>query len=138
MKNGDTMLDWWTVPGGRWGVRNLDFKVELLRDGPIPRRVMSEYSEAELKSFDDGDWQFAILRVVPVDRDLTDLIGARQHLAGVEWGQFGNSRIDREDVTDMQAKELARLSVSVLRSRGASVETEHDSEFAIARSAAPF
>lgn len=132
------LLDWWTVPGARWGVRNVDFKVELLRDGPIPRRVMSEYSEAELKSFDGGDWQFAILRVVPVDRNLTDLIGAQQHLAGVEWGQFGNSRIDREDVTDTQAKELARVAVGVLRFRGVSVETERDSEFALARSAAPF
>jgi hypothetical protein len=132
------LLDWWTVPGARWGVRNLDFKVELRRDGVIRVWDLSEYGEAELAAFDGGDWQFAVLRVVPVDRDLTDLIGAQQHLAGVEWGQLGESRIDREDVTDAQARELALIAVGVLRHRGMNVDTERDSPFSLQSMSAPF
>lgn len=138
MTNVGELLDWWTVPGARWGVRNIDFKIELRRDGAVHVRDMAEYSEAELRAFDGGDWQFTILRVVPVDRDLTDLIGAQQHLAGVEWGQLGEARIDREDVTDAQAKELARVAVGVLRHWTMSVDTERDSPFSVQAMAAPF
>lgn len=130
------LLDWWTVPGARWGVRNLDFKIELRRDDL--GNPGSEYTEAELDSYDGGDWQFVILRVVPVDRNLTDLVGAAQHLAGVEWGQLGDARIDRDDVTDAQARDLAAAAVSVVRFMGVSVETERDSPLSVQAMTAPF
>lgn len=130
------MLDWWTVPGARWGVRNLDFKIELQRDDL--GSPGAEYTESELDSYDGGDWQFVILRVVPVDRNLTDLVGAAQHLAGVEWGQLGDARIDRDDVTDAQARDLAAAAVSVVRFMGVSVETERDSPLSVQAMTAPF
>ena len=132
------MLDWWTVPGARWGVRNVDFKVELKRDGAASPLLLEDYSEEDVRAFDGGDWQFVILRVVPVDRDLTDLVSAERFARGVEWGDLPQGRIDREDVTDAQAKDLAIDSVRALRSFGVSVETERDSEFTMARSVAPF
>lgn len=132
------LLDWWTVPGARWGVRNLDFKVELRRDENTRPHRLGEYGETELRYYDGGDWRFAILRVVPVDRDLTDLVGAAQHLAGVEWGQVGEMRVDREDVSDAQAKELALVAVSALRCAGVRVDAERDSPFCVQAMAAPF
>jgi hypothetical protein len=132
------LLDWWTVPGARWGVRTLDFKVELKRDGAASPLLLEDYSEEDIRAFDGGDWQFVIVRVVPVDRDLTDLIGAEQFMRGVDWGDLPQGRIDREDVTDAQAKDLAVEAVGALRKVGMSVDTERDSEFAIRRAVAPF
>lgn len=116
----------------------MDFKVELKRDGAASPLLLEDYSEEDVRAFDGDDWQFAILRVVPVDRDLTDLVSAERFARGVEWGDLPQGRIDREDVTDAQAKDLAIDSVRALRSFGVSVETERDSEFTMARSVAPF
>lgn len=132
------LLDWWTVPGARWGVRNMDFKVELKRDGAASPLLLEDYSEEDIRAFDGGDWQFVIMRVVPVDRDLTDLVSAERFVRSVDWGDLPQGRIDREDVTDAQAKDLAIDSVRALRNFGVSVEAERDSEFAVAYSTAPF
>lgn len=132
------LLDWWTVPGARWGVRNMDFKVELKRDGAASPLLLEDYSEEDIRAFDGGDWQFVIMRVVPVDRDLTDLVSAERFVRGVDWGDLPQGRIDREDVTDAQAKDLAIDSARALRNFGVSVEAERDSEFAVAYSTAPF
>jgi hypothetical protein len=138
VRGASDLLDWWTVPGARWGVRNIDFKIELKRDGVASPVLLEGYSEEDLAAFDGGDWQFVIVRVVPVDRDLTDLVSAERFIRGVDWGDLPQGRIDREDVTDAQAKELAIESVRALRSFGVTVETERDSEFAIPRITAPF
>lgn len=138
MANIGELLDWWTVPGARWGVRNVDFKVELKRDGAASPLLLEGYSEEDIRAFDGGDWQFVILRVVPVDRDLTDLVSAERFLRGVDWGDLPQGRIDREDVTDAQAKDLALDSVRALRNFGVSVETERDSAFSVQSMSAPF
>lgn len=138
MRTTGELLDWWTVPGARWGVRNMDFKVELKRDGVASPLLLEGYTEEDLRAFDGNDWCFVILRVVPVDRDLTDLVSAERFLRGVDWGDLPQGRIDREDVTDAQAKDLAIESVRALRSFGVKVDTERDSEFAIPRVTAPF
>lgn len=132
------MLDWWTVRGERWGVRNLDFKVELTRDRTLRPRWMPDYGEADITAFEGGDWQFARIRMVPVDRDLNDLVSAQQTLTGVEWGDMPGARIDREDITDAQAVELARYAVQELRRMGLSVDTERDSPLSVQAMAAPF
>lgn len=132
------MLDWWTVPGERWGVRNLDFKVELVHDQESQPHRMPDYSEADITAFEGGDWRFARVRLVPVDRDLNDLVGAQQALTGIEWGDMAGARIDREDVTDAQAVELARYAVQELRRMGMPVDTERDSPLSVQAMAAPF
>lgn len=133
------MLDWWTVRGERWGVLNLDFKVELTRMSGVRPHRLTDYGEADLAAFDGGDWEFARLRLVPVDRDLNDLIGARQELTHVEWGEMpGAPRIDRDQVTDEQALELARRAVRELRRLGMPVEAKPGSELSVRAMAAPF
>jgi hypothetical protein len=132
------MEDWWTVRGERWGVRNVDFKVELKKDGSVTPQQLEGYSEADLRAFDGGDWCFATVRVVPVDRDLVDLVGAERFMRGVDWGELASGRIDRDDLTDAQVRDLALESVAALRRVGMSVDTERDSEFAIGRTTAPF
>lgn len=132
------MLDWWTVRGERWGVLDLDFKIELTRDGAVHPKRLAEYTEAELHAYDGNDWQLAKIRLVPVDRDLNDLIGAQQTLTGVEWGEMPGGRIDREDVTDEQAVELARSAVGELRRMGMPVRTTEDSELSVRSMTAPF
>jgi hypothetical protein len=132
------MLDWWTVPGGRWGVLNLDFKVELTRESGVRPHRFADYGEAELNTFDGGDWQFARIRMVPVTRDLVDLIGVEQTLSHVEWGEMPGGRIDREQVTDEQVLELARNAVFGLRRVGMPVESEPGSELSVQATAAPF
>lgn len=133
------MLDWWTVRGERWGVLNLDFKVELTRMSGVRPHRLTDYGEADLDAFDGGDWEFVRLRLVPVDRDLNDMIGAQQTLSHVEWGEMpGAPRIDRDQVTDGQAIELARYAVRELRRLGMPVETGRDSELSVRAMAAPF
>lgn len=132
------LLDWWTVPGARWGVRNVDFKVELKRDGAASPVLLENYSEEDRAAFDGGDWHFVTIRVVPVDRDLTDLVGVERFMRGVDWGDLPQGRIDREDVTDAQAKDLAIDSVRGLRTVGLTVDTERDSPFSIQSMSAPF
>ena len=132
------LLDWWTVPGSRWGVRNLDFKVELKRDGVASPLLLEDYDEADITAFDANDWHFAIVRMVPVARDLTDLVSAERFLRGVEWGELPKGRVDRPDVTDGPVAELAVEAVRALRLTGVKVETEPDSEFAVGNITAPF
>lgn len=132
------MEDWWTVRGERWGVRNLDFKVELKKDGSVTPQQLEGYTEADLHAFDGDDWCFVTVRVVPVDRDLVDLVGAEKFMRGVDWGDLASGRIDREDVTDAQVRDLALEAVAALRKVGMTVDTERDSAFAIGRTVAPF
>lgn len=132
------MLDWWTVPGARWGVLNLDFKVELTREGGVRPHRLADYGEAELDAFDGGDWHFARIRMVPVTRDLVDLVGVSLTLSHVEWGEMPGGRIDREQVTDEQVLELARHAVRELRRAGMPVQSEPGSELSVQAMAAPF
>jgi hypothetical protein len=132
------LIDWWTVRGERWGVLNLDFKVELTRESGVRPHRLTDYGEAELDAFDGGDWQFTRIRMVPVSRDLVDLIGAQQTLSHVEWGEMPGGRIDREQVTDEQVLELARCAVGELRRLGMPVESEPGSELSMQATAAPF
>lgn len=132
------LMDVWTVRGERWGVRNLDFKVELKPDGTFDLARFDGYSEADVRAYDGSDWHFAVVRVVPVTRDLTDLVGAEQFMRSVAWGDLPEGRIDREDVTDAQARDLAIESVRHLRGMGMEVDTERDSEFSVQSMAAPF
>ena len=132
------MLDWWTVRGDRWGVKNLDFKIELIRDDRVRPHRLADYTEADLDAFDGGDWHFGRLRLVPVDRDLVDLIGAEQTLTHVEWGEMPAGRIDRADVTDAQGLDLARWAVATLRKMAVPVDTEDDSELSVRLMTAPF
>jgi hypothetical protein len=132
------MLDWWTVRGERWGVRSLDFKVELKEEGSVTPQQLQDYSEADLTAFDGGDWHFVTVRVVPVDRDLTDLVGAEKFMRGVDWGELASGRIDRDDLTSAQVRDLALEAVRSLREVGMHVDTERDCEFAIGRTTAPF
>jgi hypothetical protein len=132
------MLDWWTVRGERWGVRNLDFKIELKKDDTVGPGRLEGHSQRDLRAFDGGDWCFATVRLVPVDRDLNDLIHVEKFLRSVEWGEIPSGDIDRDDVTDEQACELALEAVRTLRIGGAFVDTEKDSRFAVERMMAPF
>lgn len=132
------MLDWWTVRGERWGVRSVDFKVELKEEGSVTPQQLQDYSEADLHAFEGGDWHFVTVRVVPVDRDLIDLIGAEKFMRGVDWGELASGRIDREEITDAQVRDLALEAVAALRRVGMNVDTERGSEFAIGRTTAPF
>jgi hypothetical protein len=132
------MLDWWTVPGARWGVKGLDFKVELKRDGVASPLLLDDYDEDDIRAFDGNDWHFVIVRVVPMDWDLTDLVSAERFVRGVEWGEMPKGRIDRGDLTEGPVKSLAVESVRALRSFGMNIETEAASEFASRKLVAPF
>jgi hypothetical protein len=132
------MLDWWTVPGERWGVLNLDFKVEVREQERARPHRLPEYTEADVAAFEGGNWRFVMVWLIPVDRDLVDLVNARRLLVGVEWGELPGGRIDRPDVTDEQALELARQAVRILRKQGVTVETDQDSELSERALTAPF
>lgn len=132
------LLDWWTVRGDRWGVRNLDFKIELNKQERASRAALDDYSEADLYAYDGGNWSFVTMRLVPVDRSLVDMIGAEQLVSGIEWGELSDVWIDREDVTEDQAKAAAIEAVRALRIDHVYVDMEADSEFAKKTTAAPF
>lgn len=116
----------------------MDFKVELKQDGVESPSLYDDYSEADIAAFSGGAWQFVIVRLVPVDRDLTDLVHAEKYMRGVDWGELPQGRIDREDLTDAQVRDLALSSVRTLRAFGFTVDAERDSEFAVGRTLAPF
>lgn len=128
------MIDWWTVPGGRWGVEGLDFKVELRPDELTRPNGSDEYDEDELDAFDGGDWRYVEVTVTPVDPDFTDLIQHRTYLTGVEWGEFPSRRIDRLDLNDDQIKGLVVEAVVKMRAKGLPVTTDGIGDF----SPAPF
>jgi hypothetical protein len=128
-RSGDAMLDWWPVDGGRWGVKNLSFKVEVRPESVTWPDPAEGYSEADIYAFDGGDWQFAEVTVVPMTADLTDLVSYRAYLIGVDWGQLADHRVDRPEVTEDQAKGLVLEIVTRMRKDGLPVLTEDDSEF---------
>lgn len=131
-------MDWWTIRGDRWGVENFDFKVELKKQGAITPKDLAEYNERDLYLFHGGDWCFVKMRVVPVDRCLVDMVGSGQVVSGIEWGQMADAYIDREEVTESQAKEAAIEAVRALRMDRIYVGTRRDSEFAEEVTTAPF
>src|SRR5687768_5323040 len=116
------MIDWWTVPGSRWGIKNVDFKVEL-RPDPGTRPVDS-YSDADLDAYDGDDWGYVEVFLVPVDQELTDLTAYRTSLPGVEWGRLAEATIDRGDVTESQARDLALEVVRRMAADQYAVEVE--------------
>lgn len=132
------LVDWWTVRGDRWGVKDFDFKIELEKQGKVGRAELIQYSERDLARYGGGDWCFVKMRVVPVNRDLTDLISFGQVLSGIEWGEMENAYIDREDITDNQAKEAAIQAVRMMRKYDIRVATEMDSNFTEKATTAPF
>jgi hypothetical protein len=128
----DSMLDWWTVPGSRWGIEGLDFRVEL-RPDPVTWPDPAEgYSEADLDAFDGEDWRYAEVTVTPVTPELDDLVSYRAYLIGVEWGQLAEHRIDRLEVTEDQAKGLVLEIIARMRGDGTAVTTADGSEFCTA------
>lgn len=132
------MIDWWTVPGGTWGVKNLDFKVELTADKKSRPEYADSYNEHQIESWADGAWRFVMVRVVPVDRDWTDLVQFEQYLGCVEWGEMPEGGIDRGDLVEDQVLELARECVQDARAGGYAVEADEDSQFAREKLTAPF
>lgn len=126
------MLDWWTVPGERWGLEDLAFKVELRPDTLTRPDFAEGYSEADLDAFEGEDWQYAEVTVTPVTPELTDMVAYRTHLIGVDWGRLAESEIDRPDVTDDQVKGLALEIVTAMRKDGLTVTVSRDSEFGVA------
>ncbi len=135
------MLDWWTVPGSMWGVKNLDFKVEIRKSTTMYLDPEDHYTVADVHAFYGGDWYFAEVRLTPVDRRLNDLVGYRKTLDGVEWGEIPSApagRIDRNDITDMQGLDLARDAVRSMRFMGLAVETLPGSPMPSEKMSAPF
>lgn len=132
------MIDWWTVRGSTWGVENLDFKVELRRNNDTTCMDLDYYSAADQMALDRGEWYFVDVTITPVSEDLTDHVGARQVLKGVDWGEMANGRIDRDDLMDHPVKELAEQAVIELLRTGFEVKTVHGSPFAPDRLVAPF
>lgn len=131
------MIDWWTVRGGTWGVRNLDFKVELTPDDDLLTKDYDAYSAREQLALDSGDWQFVTVTVTPVGEDLVDHIGARQKRDGVEWGEMPDGRIDRDDLFSV-VEELVGYAILDLRRVGFTVTTTEGSPFTVEKQKAPF
>ena len=122
----EDMLDWWTVPGSRFGVKNVDFKVEIEDSGELHLQG-GDYSERDEEFFACGDWRYVRVHVTPVDREFTDHVGALKSMDEVEWGQLANFRIDRAEVTFNQVKTLAVEALTQLACWFV-VEYEEDSE----------
>ena len=129
------MLDWWTIPGRTWGVKNLDFKVELIPDDGARLEDSDGYSERDEELHDQGEWQFAIVRVIPVGEDLTDHVGAAETLGNVAWGQLSEVHIERRDLTDYPLRDMAEEAARRLTGLGLAVEVEPGSDFKLT---APF
>lgn len=123
------MVDWWTVPGDTWGVKNLDFKVEL-RSERVTRPYGSDYSKADLDAFEIGGWGYVEITVIPVDRELNDLVQYRTSLDGVEWGSLSDATVDRGEVTEVQARDLALEAVRAMSGRF-EVKAEESSDFKV-------
>lgn len=124
------MVDWWTVPGAFWGVKNLDFKVELRSEQVTRPPGFDDYSEGDVEAFCVGNWGYVEITVIPVDRELNDLVQYRMSLAGVEWGSLSDALVDRGDVTDGQARDLAREVVRIMADRYR-VDVEDSSDFKV-------
>lgn len=132
------MIDWWQVPGRTWGVENVDFKVELRRNDDTMTMDLDRYDAADQIALDRGDWFFVDVVVTPVSEDLTDHIGARQILRGVDWGEMTGGRIDRGDLMDHPVKGLAEQAVIELLRTGFDLKVTKGSDFAPEKLKAPF
>lgn len=130
-----SMVDWWIARGEHWGVRNLDFKVELYPDN-LTTQDLDAYTGADQAELDRGAWTFVEIVVIPMDTTLVDHVGARQTLHSVEWGELSGGRIDRDDLMD-QIRELAVQAVTELRRNGFELEIAEGSDFD-GRLTAPF
>ncbi|MCP9209579.1 hypothetical protein [Streptomyces cucumeris] len=132
------MVDWWTAPGRTWGVKNLDFKVELTPDR-LPRMADFDcYTDADIDAWYDGHWRFITARVVPVDGNLVDHVEAQASLGCIEWGQMPEATLDRDDLMEDPIKGLAKEAVRTMIETGFSLDTETWSDFAPERLKAPF
>lgn len=129
------MIDWWTVPGSLWGVKNLDFKVELRPDPNTRPNGTDSYSEADLDAYDGDDWGYVEVFLIPVDRELTDLTAYRTSLSGVEWGKLADATIDRGEVTETEARDLALEAMRKMAADQYAIEVEEDSALSLS---APF
>lgn len=135
----DRLIDWWTVRGDKWGVLNLDFKVELHPDPDTSAYDHDVYTEETIEAWERGCWQYVVVNVIPVSADLTDRIEAHQSLASIEWGDLPDGRIDRDSLLDHPVKRLAQEAVMELLRGGFVLETAEGSDFAAGKlSPAPF
>lgn len=103
------MLDWWTVRGERFGIKNLDFRVEIWpdRETSLSDYDYDRYDDLEADAFGDA-WWFVVVRVTPTDEGMNDLTHHTRTLPGVEWGQLGLTFIDRGEVTEASVTELVQ------------------------------
>lgn len=128
------MIDWWTVRGEKFGILNLDFKVELESDEDARVRDFDCYSESDEDALDAGDWQFVTVAVTPVDRQLNDLPHCAASLSGVEWGTLGENEgertvIDRDKITESQVDDLLYTVVDELARVKVEIEFADDSPY---------
>jgi hypothetical protein len=131
------MIDWWTVRGDIWGVKNVDFKVELRPDHDLMTKDLDSYTAEEQITLSQGFWGFVEVTVIPVGQDLTDHIHTKQSRDSVEWGEMPGGRVDREHLFDV-VKELAEQAATELDRTGFALETTEGSAFAPENLKAPF
>lgn len=134
------MIDWWTVPGERWGIEGLGFKVEIRRDLFAEGAVdLDSFSQTDLIAFAVDEWKLVTVEVVPVDGgSLEDMPEYRRTVEAVEWGRFTHSVVGRREVTDSPVRDMALDIVAAMRRDGRKIHTKAGSEFSPEKMAAPF
>lgn len=134
------LLDWWTVPGERWGIEGLGFRVELRRDLIAEGNVdLGSFSEADLIAFAVDQWKFVLVEVVPVtNHSFMEMTAFRSTLEAVEFGKFTDSEVGRMEITDSPVRDLALDIVRSMRQAAMHVRTKPGSEFSTEKMTAPF
>lgn len=128
------MIDWWTVRGETFGIRNVDFKVELEPDQDVTLGSFTACSDEDILAYEGGGWRFVRVNVTPVDRSLNDFPHCRAYVDHVQWGLLGERdderpRIDREHITSDQVADAVYAVVDELKRIGFVVDFADDSPY---------